>query len=493
MITPASGGHMNTAQDWELVVGVEVHAQLSTASKLFCGCTARFGATPNSQTCPVCLGLPGSLPVINQRAFDYCLMIALALNCQVEPETVFERKNYYYPDLPKNYQISQQRRNLGENGWLRLPSSRRIRIHNVHLEEDAGKLIHPEESERDATLVDLNRAGTPLAEIVTEPDMRSLDEVRDYMEALKSILAYLDVCDCKMQEGSLRFEASISVRPRGTESLGKRVEVKNLNSNAAVLKSVDYEFHRQVKAIERGEAIEQETRLWDDDKGCSRRMRSKEHAHDYRFFPDPDLLPVRIANEQIEALRSQLPELPQARRQRFAETLGLPAYDADVLTAEKDLADWFEAAVELYSGAAKQVANWVMNLLLAVLNQRNLSITESPVSPAALIGLLEAIDAGEVSKDAARKEVFPRMLDSGKSARDLIKELGLTPLADEAALRGHVLDALAQNPKAVADYRNGKQAAAKSFMGLVMRATKGKADPKLVSRLLAEELGREGA
>ncbi len=495
---------------WELVVGLEVHAQLATRTKLFCGCSTRFGAPPNTQTCPVCLGLPGTLPVPSRAAFEACTRTALALRCRVELETGFERKNYYYPDLPKNYQISQDARCLGRDGHLDLPGGRHVTIDNVHLEEDAGKLIHLRDApflqasplvprgdpsgtrqggDRTATLVDLNRAGTPLAEIVTGPDLRSTDEVREYMEALRRLLAYLEVCDGKMEEGSIRFEASISVRRDGETTLGKRVEVKNLNSTAAVLKAVEHEHRRQIAAIEAGQSVAQETRLWDDARGRTALMRSKEDAHDYRYFPEPDIVPIVITAARLDELRASLPEDPETRRRRFVATLALPDYDAGVLTAERALADYFEETVGKH-GDAKEVANWVMNLLLGALHERELAIADSPVTPDALAALLKLIEAGGVAKDAARKKVFPKMLETGRPAAELVDELGLKPMDDTDAILGHVRDAIAANPKAAEDYAAGKKNAAKSLMGAVMKATRGKADPKTVGRLITEELDR---
>jgi len=490
--------------DYEIVIGLEAHAQLATRTKLFCGCSTRFGAPPNTQTCPVCTGHPGVLPVLNRTAFEYALKTALALNCQIARRTALDRKNYYYPDLPKNYQISQNYQNLGTDGHLDLEvdgTTRRVRIHNVHLEEDAGKLLHPDDVQQStlldisdderaalagATLVDLNRAGTPLVEIVTEPDMRSVAEARAYMETLAGILLYLGVSDCKMQEGSLRFEASISLRPPGDAEYGSRVEIKNVNSMKAVASALEYEARRQADLLDRGEPVARETRLWDDAAGRTKPMRSKEQAHDYRYFPEPDLVPVEVDEAWLERVRASLPELAHARKRRFIEKLGLPDYDAGVLVADKALADYFEQCVAL-GAEPKAASNWLMGSVLRELKTRGIGIGELPVSPAALVELIGLVDAGTIAARTG-KEVFAQMAQTGRPAAEIIERRGLRQISDSTELEAVVLDVLRRNPKAVADLRAGKKKAQGFLMGQVMRATRGKANPQVARDLIAKKL-----
>jgi aspartyl-tRNA(Asn)/glutamyl-tRNA(Gln) amidotransferase subunit B len=476
------------ATKYEVVVGVEVHAQLATATKLFCGCSTAFGRPPNTQTCPVCLGLPGSLPVMNRRAFELALETAIALDCRVDPRTSFDRKNYYYPDLPKNYQISQSFRNLGVDGSLALASGKRVSITNVHLEEDAGKLLHDAAG---GSVVDLNRTGIPLVEIVSGPDMRSLEEVDDYMETLRLTLLHMGVSECKMQEGDLRFEASLSLRPHGQAALGARVEVKNLNSTKNVLAALAHEVRRQGAALDRGEAVERETRLWDDERGETARMRSKEEAHDYRYFPEPDLVPVAISADWIERARAAIPELPRARRARYVAAGALTPYEAGVLTQEKPLADYFDALAAA-AGDPKAAANWLLNDVLARLNERKLAMANfaAAVPPSALAALMALVKAGGVSGQAARLQVLPAMIESGRQAGDLVRELGLAQESDRGALAAIVAEVLAANPKVVADWKGGKQAALGFLTGQCMKAAKGKGNPKLFGEILKEELGK---
>ncbi len=496
---------MDNTVDYEIVIGLEAHAQLATRTKLFCGCSTRFGAPPNTQTCPVCTGHPGVLPVLNRTAFEYALKTALALNCRINRQTALDRKNYYYPDLPKNYQISQSYLNLGVDGFVDLEvdgHTRRVRIHNVHLEEDAGKLLHPEDVQESTlldlsaeeratlagmTLVDLNRAGTPLVEIVTEPDMRSVEEARAYMETLISTLLYLGVSDCKMQEGSLRFEASISLRPAGSAQLGNRVEIKNVNSMKAVVSALEYEARRQADLLAHGERVARETRLWDDVAGRTAPMRSKEEAQDYRYFPEPDLVPVEIDDAWLERVRGSIPEMAGARKRRFVAQLGLPDYDAGVLVGDKALADYFEDCVRL-GAEPKAASNWLMGSVMRELNSRGIGIGELRVGPAALVELLRLVAEGAVGSNTA-KGVFAEMAETGRSATEIVESKGLRQVSDAAELEAIVVRVLRENPKAAAELRAGKKQAQSFLMGQVMKATRGKANPKLAADLIAKKLG----
>lgn len=474
---------------YETVIGLETHAELLTETKLFCGCLNRFGAPPNTLVCPVCLGLPGVLPVMNKKGFEMALKATLALHCRVNQFTTFDRKNYYYPDLPKNYQISQNYLNLGVDGYLEIKyddQKRRIRIHNVHLEEEAGKLIHPEEPGADYSLVDFNRAGVPLLEIVTYPDMRSLEETEAYMNTLRNVLLYTEVSDCKMQEGSLRFEASISLRPTGQEKLGNRVEIKNLNSMKAVLKALEYEMGRQRESLGSGRVVAMETRLWDELRERTERMRTKEEAHDYRYFPEPDLAPVVIKDQWLEELRATLPELPLARRNRFVTELGLSDYDAGVLTEDKAVADYFERCVSHYE-SPKVVCNWVTNDVLRELKERRLEIKDFPVGPEMLVELIKLVETGAVSMPVARG-VFVEMVDTKKKAPQLVQERGLLQISDSAELEGIIQAILTENPNALTDYKKGKKTAFTFLVGQIMRKTKGKANPQMVNELLKQKL-----
>lgn len=493
-----------TQTTYEVVIGLEAHAQLATRTKLFCGCSTRFGAPPNTQTCPVCTGQPGSLPVLNRAAFEHALKTALALNCRINRHTALDRKNYYYPDLPKNYQISQNYLNLGVDGFIDLEvdgSTRRVRIHNVHLEEDAGKLLHPEDvaestlfelsaEERAAlagmTLVDLNRAGTPLCEIVTQPDLRSVEEARVYMETLASMLLYLGVSDCKMQEGSLRFEASISLRPAGAAEYGNRVEIKNVNSMKAVVRALEYEAKRQADHLSHGERVARETRLWDDSAGRTAPMRSKEEAHDYRYFPEPDLVPVEVDEAWLERVRAAIPELAPARRRRFAEQLGLPPYDAAVLAEDRGIADYFEECVRL-GAEPKAASNWVMGSVLRELKARGIAVGQLPAPPAALVELIRLVAEGAVAPNTA-KEVFAEMAATGRPPAEIVESRGLRQISDAQELEAVVLRVLREHPKAVADLRQGRRQAQGFLMGQVMRATGGKANPQAVTALIAKKL-----
>ena len=475
--------------NYETVIGLEIHAQLKTESKLFCGCSTEFGAPPNTQTCPVCLGMPGVLPVMNRKAFELSLRAALALDCTIGSRLTWDRKNYYYPDLPKNYQISQNYHNLGVDGYVDIEVGedlKRIRIENVHLEEDAGKLMHPEGSGATSSRVDLNRTGTPLLEIVTAPDLRSVEEARAYMEAMRRLLMHLGVSDCKMQEGSLRFEPSISLRPPGQEEYGNRVEVKNVNSIRFVLAALEYEHERQTEILDQGGEVARETVLYDEARNETRSMRTKELAHDYRYFPEPDLVPVQVAPEDLEKVRAALPELPLARKRRYMAELGLPAYDAGVIVEDPGVADYFDACASRFSDA-KAVSNLVMNEVMKELNERKIGIEELPVRPEAAVELLERTEAGEVSKNVGR-EVFAEMVATGKSAAEIIESKGLRQIGDADEIRDFVQQAIEQNAKAAEEYKGGKKKAKGALMGQVMRLSKGKADPNLVNQLLDELL-----
>ncbi len=476
---------------WETVIGFEIHAELATQSKIWCGCSTEFGREPNTQTCPVCLGMPGSLPVLNRKALDLAARAALALECTINRPTQFERKNYYYPDLPKNYQISQLRKNLGEGGRLDIrvgDRTKRVRINNVHLEEDAGKNIHPDAPGADYSLVDLNRAGTPLLEIVTEPDLRSADEALAFMESLKSILEYSGVSDCNMHQGRLRFEANISVRREGDEKLGTKVEVKNLNSMKTVLKCIEAETQRQIVELETGGRIVQETRLWDEAASVTRAMRSKEVANDYRYFPDPDLVAVEIDEAWLERLRAEIPELPDARRNRLMESFGLSDYDAGVLTAHKDLADYFEAALAVYDKNPKGVANWVMGEPLRWLGEDpDRAIGDYPVSARDLAELVKLIDAGTISGKIA-KEVYRAMLDGEGAPAEIVKHKGLVQISDTSAIEPIVDKVIAANQDAVEKILAGKDKAIGALVGQVMKETRGKANPQLVNEMIMKKI-----
>jgi aspartyl-tRNA(Asn)/glutamyl-tRNA(Gln) amidotransferase subunit B len=475
---------------FEAVIGLEIHAQLLTASKIFCGCSTSFGAPPNTHVCPVCLGLPGSLPVLNRRAVDLAGRAALALGCRLNPRSVFARKNYFYPDLPKGYQISQYDQPLAVAGAVEIrigDATRRVGITRVHLEEDAGKSLHEGFSDSaDRTYLDYNRAGVPLIEIVTEPDLRSAAEAALFFETLRDLLVWLRVNDGNMEEGSLRCDANVSVRPVGDTRLGTKVEVKNLNSFRYLQKALEYEIARQIDAVEDGGRIVQETRLWDQGGQRTITMRTKEEAHDYRYFPEPDLPPVDLDDARRADIERSLPELPAARRLRLLREYALPEYDARELTRSREMADYFEAAAAA-APSPKAASNWIMGELSRTLNERGLAIAESPVTPQALGGLLALLDAGTINGPTA-KDVFEKMLATGRDARSIVEAEGLAQISDEGAILQVVRDVIAAQPDAVAQVRAGKSNTFGFLVGQVMKASSGKASPKLVNALLKREI-----
>jgi aspartyl-tRNA(Asn)/glutamyl-tRNA(Gln) amidotransferase subunit B len=499
------------AVDYEIVIGLEVHAQLLTASKMFCRCSADYAnAAPNSHCCPICAGFPGMLPVINERAVEYTIMTALALNCQIPAFSKFDRKNYFYPDLPKGYQISQYDIPLSHHGYLTIHhdgQEKRIGITRVHLEEDTGRNLHLTRGGESYSLVDLNRSGVPLMEIVGEPDLRSPEEARLYMEKLRSILVYIGVSSGRMEEGALRCDANISARPRVQAEYGAKVEVKNMNSFRAVERALTFEAARQIEALRAGQPIVQETRGWRDDKGITVTQRTKEYAEDYRYFPEPDLPPLVLSREYVEQIRAQMPELPDAKRERFLQTYGLSPYDADVLTAERPMADYFEAVVAATEamgeagGAppadgpsdrlarAKAASNWITGDLRRLLNAAGTDIAESPVSPAALADLLALLERGTISGKQA-KDVLEKAFATGAMPAAIVEREGLAQLADRGELEAIVDSVLSENPKAVEDYRTGKTSALQFLVGQVMRRTKGSAKPDVVTPILLGKLGQ---
>jgi aspartyl-tRNA(Asn)/glutamyl-tRNA(Gln) amidotransferase subunit B len=472
---------------FEPVIGLEVHAQLKTKTKIFCACSTSFGAPPNTHTCPVCLGMPGVLPVLNKKVVDYTLRMAMATNCTISQESRFARKNYFYPDLPKGYQISQYELPIAEHGFIDIEVNgglQRIGITRIHMEEDAGKLGH--DPDRPVSMVDFNRTGVPLMEIVSEPDIRSAGEAGAYLRQLRSIVRYLGICDGNLEEGSFRCDANVSIRPMGEQKLGTRTELKNLNSFKHVEKAIVYEISRQQETLLDGGKIVQETRLWDPDKNKSTSMRGKEEAHDYRYFPDPDLLPLVIDTEWIQSIKKSLPELPDQKKKRFMEEFKLPSYDAGLLTSDRELADYFEACVRRFP-QPKQVSNWVMGSLLGLLNAQDKAIAESPVSPENLARLLALIEEGVISGKIA-KTVFDDMAQTGKPAKQIVEEKGLIQITDTAAIDDVVVKIISNNPKEVAAYQNGKTKLLGFFVGQVMRETRGKANPKLVNEILKRKL-----
>jgi len=475
---------------YEPVIGLEVHVQLLTKTKIFCGCSTRFGDPPNSNVCPVCLGLPGTLPVLNKRAVEMAMRAALALNCTVQERSRFARKNYFYPDLPKGYQISQYELPLATNGWLEIEvggAKKRVGITRLHLEEDAAKNLHEGFAHSaEKAYIDYNRCGTPLSEIVSEPDIRSSEEAYAYLTTLRQIMLYTGVSDCNMEEGSLRCDANVSVRLRGSKEFGTKVEVKNLNSFRYLQKALEYEIERHIGVLESGGRLSQETRLWNQAEGRTVSMRSKERAHDYRYFPEPDLLPVHISETWLEEVRRTLPELPAAKRARFVTTYGITSYDAEVLTATRALADYFESVVK--AGApGKAAANWMQTELLRGLKDSGKEISASPVSPAALAELVMLVESSKITVTVGKK-VFATMFESGRSAADIVAAEGLGAQVSESAIVEAARDVITKNPDNVAKYKSGNEGVFKFFVGQVMRATRGQANPQAVNDILRKLL-----
>lgn len=479
---------------YEAVIGLEVHTELRTATKIFCSCRTSFGAEPNTNVCPVCLGLPGVLPVLNKKVLEFAVRTGLALNCEISRYSKFDRKNYYYPDLPKNFQTSQYDLPICEHGHLDVEVDGKktmIRITRAHMEEDAGKLVHHGTSitDSDYSLVDYNRTGTPLLEIVSEPDMRSAKEAVAYMEKLRAILQYCGVSDCKMEEGSLRCDANVSVRPVGQKELGTKTEIKNINSFRGVERAIEYEAMRQAELLEEGGTVVQETRTWDEKEGVTKSMRKKEEANDYRYFPEPDLVPFTVSEEYIEEIRKTLPELPDARKERYMESYGLTSYDADYLTNDKARADYFEAMVAV-GADPKEAANWLMGDFAKKLSQSGLEMAAAPVTAAALADLLGLIGKGTISGKIA-KQVFSDMWETGKDAETIVKEKGLVQISDTGALEELADRIIAANPQSVADFKAGKKKAVGFLMGQIMKETKGKANPQVVNGILTKKLSEQ--
>ena len=472
---------------YEAVIGLEVHAQLQTNTKIFCGCETRFGEEANTRTCPVCIGMPGVLPVLNKKAVEYIVKTGLATHCTVSPYSRFARKNYFYPDLPKGYQISQYELPVCERGYVEIVVDgkiKRIGLTRIHLEEDAGKNLHQAES--GASLVDLNRAGTPLMEIVSEPDIRTAEEASEYLKKLRSILRYIEVSDADMEKGNFRCDANVSIRPVGSTEFGTRAEVKNVNSFKYVQKALEYEIKRQAQILDEGGKVIQETRLYDSSKGVTFSMRSKEEAHDYRYFPEPDLVPIVVAKETISDIAKTIPELPDAKRDRFVKDYGVPEYDADMLTQSRALAAYFEESVKL-SGQPKVVSNWIMGELMRLLNGEGKEIEDCPIRPDRLAGMIKMINDGVISTKIA-KTVFEEMYKTGKDAETVVKEQGLVQVSDTGAIEQIIAEVIKANPGQAADYKAGKEKLFGFFVGQVMKASKGKANPDLVNQLLKKKL-----
>ncbi len=476
-----------TETKYETVIGLEVHVELHTNSKIFCGCSTSFGAPPNTHTCPVCLGHPGVLPVLNQQAVEYAMKAAMALNCEIADITKFDRKNYFYPDSPKAYQISQFDKPIGENGWIDIEVNgvtKRIGITRLHLEEDAGKLTHVDGGY--ASLVDFNRVGTPLVEIVSEPDLRSPEEARAYLEKLRAIMLYCDVSDVKMEEGSLRCDANISLRPVGREKFGTRAELKNMNSFRGVQRGLEYEEIRQADVLNSGNEVVQETRRWDEGQSKTFSMRGKEESHDYRYFPDPDLVNLHIDQAWKDRVKSTIPELPDARKARYVSEYALPAYDAEVITSSMKMANFFEESLR-YTSDAKTVSNWIMGDLLGYLNAGGLDFNDVKITGQGLGEMIGLIEKGTISNKIA-KTVFKEMIETGKQPQQIVEEKGLVQISDEGAIKSVVEQVVANNPQSVADYKAGKEKAIGFLVGQVMKETKGKANPGLVNKLIVEVL-----
>lgn len=473
---------------YETVIGLEVHVELATKTKIFCSCSTEFGGAPNTHTCPVCTGMPGSLPVLNKQVVEYAMAVGLATNCDITRNGKFDRKNYFYPDNPQNYQISQLYKPICTNGYVEIKGDdgekKQVRIHEIHMEEDAGKLVH--DDFYDCSLVDLNRSGVPLIEIVSEPDMRSADEVVAYLEKLRMIIQYLGASDCKLNEGSMRADVNLSVREVGASEFGTRTEMKNLNSFKAIARAIENERERQIDLIEAGKEVIQETRRWDDTKEYSYAMRSKEDAQDYRYFPDPDLVPVSISDEWLESIRANQPEFKSEKMKRYKEEFGIPDYDINIITDSKKLADIFEATTAICN-KPKKVSNWIMGETMRLLKEKDMDVTDISFSPENLAKLIELVEAGSINNSVA-KEVFAKVFDEDIDPDKYIEENGLKQVNDEGALKATVEKVIADNPQSVEDYRNGKKQAIGYLVGQTMKAMQGKANPGMVNKLLQELL-----
>ncbi len=476
---------------YEIVIGLEVHVELKTKSKIFCGCSTEFGAKANTQVCPVCLGMPGVLPVLNKKVVEYAILAGVSLGCKIAEHSKLDRKNYFYPDLPKAYQISQYDLPLCKDGYLEIETGdllKKIGITRIHIEEDASKLTHEGHtiSQSEASLVDFNRGGVPLIEIVSEPDLRSPEEAVEYLANLKAILQYIDISDCKMEEGSLRCDGNISIRLIGAKEYGTRTEIKNINSFRALQKALEYEIERQKEVLNAGGQITQETRTWDDTRGITLPLRSKEEAHDYRYFPEPDLVPIKVDNKWLDEIKASLPELPQAKKARFIEELGLPAYDAEVLTKDQDLAQYFEKGLKTYDDA-KKLSNWMMAEFLRLLNAEQIPVSRSLVKPDQMAELLNMVEKGIISGKIA-KDVFENMFKTGIGPQEIVEKQGLGQISDEKTLKEIVEKIIANNPKSVEDYHTGKERALAFMVGQIMKETKGQANPQLVNTILRNSL-----
>jgi aspartyl-tRNA(Asn)/glutamyl-tRNA(Gln) amidotransferase subunit B len=480
------------ANKYETIIGLEVHVQLNTKSKIFCDCSTEFGGEPNSHTCPICLGLPGTLPVLNKKAVDYAIMASLALNCDISEYSKFDRKNYFYPDLPKAYQISQFDLPIGENGYIKIGKKadegyKEIGVTRIHLEEDAGKLVHQGTIDKSSgSLVDYNRTGVPLIEIVSEPDMRTPSQARKYLNQLKLIMEYLDISDCNMEEGSLRCDANVSLRPYGQEEFGERAELKNMNSFKAVEKGLAYEVERQKEILKEGGEVIQETRTWDESLNKTISMRGKEEAHDYRYFPEPDLVPLEISQSWIDEIEEEVPELPIEKKKRFTDEYDIPEYDAGVLTDNKELAHLFEDGVKAYNDP-KEVSNWVMGEFLRLVNEEGMEVGESKITGSKLGEMLKLMKEGTISSKIA-KTVFEEMFKTGKSPDTIVEEKGLKQISDEDKLEEIVDNIIADNPDAVEDIKNGKDRAIGYLVGQVRKETKGKANPQMVNQMFRDKI-----
>ncbi len=474
-------------EDYEVIIGLEVHAELSTKTKIFCSCPTKFGAAPNTQTCPICMGMPGTLPVLNEKVVEYAVKAGLATNCEISRNSKNDRKNYFYPDLPKAYQISQYDKPLCEHGYVEIDTKegkKKIRLTRIHIEEDAGKLNHDEFA--GGSLVDLNRAGVPLIEIVSEPDLRSSEEVEEYLRRLKSILEYIEVSDCKMQEGSFRADVNVSVRKKGDTKLGTRTEMKNMNSFRSITRAIEYEIDRQIDVIEDGGEVEQETLRWDDVSGKTFPMRDKEDAQDYRYFPDPDLVAIKLSEEYIENIRKSLPELPESRKERYLKEYGLSEKDANIITASKYLSDLFEGAIKVCNNP-KAVNNWIISDISRILNETEMEPIEIPFDSNQLGKLIILIDKGTISSSIAKK-VLVEMFEHPRDPEDIIDEKGWVQISDEGAIKEVVLKVLEANPQSVADYKGGKDKALGFLVGQAMKETRGKANPQMLNQMFLEEL-----